>query len=208
MAANESNRWLTSEARAVDAVLTKIDEEEKRGSRTMRGDVSVLRRMAGRVPGEDARSTAVAIRLLSANGLPLKEDVYVGKDGLTNGERAAVISLALSAAAPRMAHVQDGRTFGGAFAEVVYSNENLAHLMKAITCDEDLASLTYNLFRALRQFGDVQLDYGQLTNDLIKFQNPSKRKEMMTKWVKDYYYTKQKINNNAKKASSDDRRNQ
>ena len=207
MAANESNRWLTSEARAVDAVLTKIDEEEKRGSRTMRGDVSVLRRMAGRVPGEDARSTAVAIRLLSANGLPLK-DVYVGKDGLTNGERAAVISLALSAAAPRMARVQDGRTFGGAFAEVVYSNENLASLMKAITYDEDLASLTYDLFRALRQFGDVQLDYGQLTNDLIKFQNPSKRKEMMTKWVKDYYYTKQKINNNAKKASSDDRRNQ
>lgn len=207
MAANESNRWLTSEARAVDAVLTKIDEEEKRGSRIMRGDVSVLRRMAGRVPGEDARSTAVAIRLLSANGLSLK-DVYVGKDGLTNGERAAVISLALSAAAPRMAHVQDGRTFGGAFAEVVYSNENLAHLMQAITCDEDLASLTYDLFRALRQFGDVQLDYGQLTNDLIKFQNPSKRKEMMTKWVKDYYYTKQKINNNAKKASSDDRRNQ
>lgn len=207
MAANESNRWLTSEARAVDAVLTKIDEEEKRGSRIMRGDVSVLRRMAGRVPGEDARSTAVAIRLLSANGLPLK-DVYVGKDGLTNGERAAVISLALSAAAPRMAHVQDGRTFGGAFAEVVYSNESLASLMKAITCDEDLASLTYDLFRALRQFGDVQLDYGQLTNDLIKFQNPSKRKEMMTKWVKDYYYTKQKINNNAKKASSDDRRNQ
>lgn len=206
MEANEPNRWLTSEARAVDAVLTKMDEEEKRGSRAMRGDVSVLRRMSGRVPGEDARSTAVAIKLLSANGLPLK-DVYVGGDGLTNGERAAVISLALSAAAPRLAHAQDGRTFGGAFAEVVHSNENLAPLMKAMTYDEDLASLTYDLFRALRQFGDVQLDYGQLTNDLIKFQNPSKRKEMMTKWVKDYYYTMQKINKSAKKALSDDKEN-
>lgn len=184
----KQNRWLTSEASAVDSVLSKIDYAEAKGSMEMRGDVARLRRIAGRMPSDDSKATAVAIELLVKAGLPLKE--VHSDDGLTNGERAAIISLSLHSAAHRRSYSPDGTSFGHAIGLKMREDEksSIKTVMKSITFDDDLVSLSYDLSRAVRRLDDsINIDYAVLTNDLILFQNPEKRRSVLNRWVKDYY---------------------
>ena len=186
---NRKDRWLTAEAQAVDTVLNRINHNEEINSRESRGDVAKISRIAGRLPSDDSRATSVAIQLLSAAGLPLKDDY--GDDGLTNGERAAVIALSLAAVAERQSYAPNGYDFGHCIGEAARKDPegSIGDIMKSITYDDDLASLSYDLSRAVRRLNGVKIDFAVLTNDLIRFQNPDKRQRVINCWVKDYYRT-------------------
>lgn len=183
------DRYLTTEANTVNTVLNKIDYNEQIGSREMRGSIAGLSRIAGRLPEEDARATAIAIKLLSDAGLPLKNGY--GSDALTNGERAAVISLALYSIADRQSYRSNGESFGKSMGKAVKADpkSSLYDLMRKISYDDDLTSLTYDLSRAVRRLGDVGVDYAVLVNDLIHFQDDDRRQSVLNRWVKDYYRT-------------------
>lgn len=185
----EDKRWLTMEASAVDKTLKKINAAELAGSMEYRGDIATLRRLGGRMPVDDAIATAAAIRMLSRNGLVLKDDVH-SYDSLTNGERAAVVALGLSSQS-RLSYEPNGLSFGHVFASVVNSDnehgKGLFNLMRKIVTDDDFDSLVYDLSNAINRMGDAKIDYAQLTNDLIRYQNVDKRQSVLTKWTKDYY---------------------
>lgn len=199
------DRYLTIEADTVDAVLNRIDHNEQIGSREMRGSIAGLSRIAGRLPEEDARSTAIAIKLLSDAGLPLKNGY--GDDALTNGERAAVISLSLYSIADRQSYKPNGESFGSSMGKAIKadSKSSLSDLMRKISFDDDLASVTYDLSRAVRRLGDVGVDYAVLVNDLIHFQDDDRRQSVLNRWVKDYYRTTTHKTEDSKEAETENR---
>lgn len=190
---SKNDRWLTNEAQAVDATLTKMDHAEEKHSREFRGNVATLRPLAGKMPDRNLRATTEAVRILVHNGLTPQETYSY--DSLTNGERAAVIALSLAADGPRGSYLANGESFGYAWglaalkdkARSKKNDSNLEDLMRKITYDDDFSILIYDLHRAIRRLDDTKIDYAVLTNDLIQIQNPDRKGKVITRWVKDYY---------------------
>lgn len=188
MTEHDDNRYITKESRALDALLKRIEYAENKKSREYRGQLSKVARISGRLPYSDPSAMFEAEELLSSTGMDFGNGY--GNDSLTDGERAVVIALALYSSARRRTYSPNGESFGYVFGGMVGRGDvkNLEGIMRAITFDDELESLVYDLSRAIRRLGDNdKLDYAKLATDLTRFQNPEKRNSVINRWVKDYY---------------------
>lgn len=210
---NTDDKWRPREALALENVITSWQESEEAGSRKSRGDLATVRRLYGKSPEDDALATAAAMSLLFKAGLRSDCETH-SADGLTAGERAAVVTLALYAGVGRnVTHNPDGLSVGGAIGVIQRQtaasnnqkdNGDMLSIMKSIVAAQDFRSIVWDASRALRRLDKgVSVDYVQLASDLTRVQSEKNRLKVLLSWTGDYWSEALDFNDNNKNTNDD-----
>lgn len=191
------DKWRPREALALERVIASWQGSEEAGSREARGDMATVRRLYGKSPEDDALAASTAMSLLFKAGLRSDCEAH-SADGLTDGERAAVVTLALYAGVGRNIRHQDGGlSVGGAMGviqrQTVASNNgkdngDMLSVMKSIVAAQDFRSIVWDVSRALHRLdAGVTVDYAQLASDLTRVQAEKNRLKVLLSWTGDYW---------------------
>lgn len=207
------NKWKSREALTLERVITSWQESEEAGSRKARGDLATVRRLYGKSPEDDPLATAEAMSLLFKAGLRSDHEEVYSIDGLTDGERAAVVTLALYAGVGRnIKHEDGGFSVGSAMGvirrQTTASNNNkdngdMLSVMKSIVSAQDFRSIVWDVSRALRRLDGITVDYIQLAEDLTRIQTENNRLKVLLSWTGDYWSEALDFDNHSKNNNDD-----
>ena len=207
------DKWRPREALALERVITSWQESEEAGSREARGDLATVRRLYGKSPEDDALATASAMSLLFKAGLRSDVEAH-SSDGLTDGERSAVVTLALYAGVGRnVRHKAGGLSVGGAMGVIQRQtaasnnrkdNGDMLSVMKSIVAAQDFRSIVWDVSRALRRLDEgVFVDYVQLASDLTRVQSEKNRLKVLLSWTWDYWSEALDFNDHSNNTNDD-----